>query len=1453
MMGYSGDHGLAVNARLNSPTGVAIGPEGQLYIADTGNNRIRVVEANGLIRTFAGTGRNVTLQDGVTATLADLNLGAGCGVAVTTLGEVLIPDKSNYVVRRVDTQGMISTVAGRADRRQADELAAGPALRRFIGAPTRLAVGPNGEIAVGLSQDSPLGPTRDPAHYVRALKASDNGRVAYSAVGSFGEFRRNADGTYTRIDPELSEHTYAATGLKTAWTDKSGNVTEYRYTADGLMEAIVEPTGATWTLEYAGGKLARVRDPAGRTTLFEVDANGNLASITDPDGATVRYGYDSSHRMTRRTSALGYRFGATYSARGQVVKGDEPDAGVRRFVPQDSIGLVNDLPEGLGTLCQPAPAVRPETVFATFIDAQGGVWKYYLGGSRQITKEIDPLGRTTEYVLNQAGQVVIKIRPNGSRILYTYGSLGQLQREEDTGIPVGSRGAIKDYYYSAASTVIPTSVVDRLGRTTRLELDASARPVRLVDGEGLSEQVTYESRGLVATRTDQTGQTTSYTYNSSGNPTRITFPGGDFKEMTYTPEGYVASITDEEGRTTRMTYTAHGLIETQTNAKGGVRRFEYDADRRLVATTDEREKRRLMAYDAHDRLVRTQSPSGRVETRAYDFEGQLTGLTDAKNRTTAQVFDAARQMIRRKQPGDVVTTYEYGSAPGGGCTPCSRNGGLLGLLTRVVDPNGHATSYSHDATGRTTRVVDSVGGKAKFTLDPEGNVLQREDPDGLTTFMTYDNANRLVIVTDPRVGTTTRVLDGVGHVIRERNAVGQVTERQYDQRGRLTKITVAVDTVDAASTSFEYDRVGNLTALVTPRGFRWVFADDSLNRLIRETDPDNRSATFDYDPTGNLTYMRDRKAQETRWEYNDEGEKTAIIYHDGSRVDLTYDETGQLTSAADGRVTVQRTYDELDRLKTLTIPQLARVLEMEYDKASNRTTFSINGQRSTYQFDALNRLVKLAHSSGAEATWGYNPIGLVTAKTIPNGISVALTYEQRRLKKMEYKTAAMMPLSTFEYTFDGIANIQSMRDDEGQHWYTYDNQNRLKSAMYPDMTSEVFGYDKSSNRVLRLVGQNREVTDYDAADQIVQTRVMLPPSPCPPGTPPELCPGESVAETRDYEHDANGNLTVIRTTNQLSHPATVVTTSFGYDVRDKLTRVTLNDGRFVENEYYPDSPLRMSFTEPGGAITKVVWDPLAQDLAQDLDMAGAVMAEYIQGTRIDDTVGVVLGGTAYAYVGDHLNSIWSVVDGSGAVQNRYRYEAFGSSRYAQEGVPNRLRFTAREWDPAVGTQHNRWRHYLPQIGRWTQKDPVGIPGESNQYQYAASSPLVYVDPSGLTCECTGLHRLTHMDYEVLKQFHVEDTVVDHEPNSPLCEGNPKGPDAKILLVNYSAIKEIHSMWEGDWTGEEAYPYWKLCGAMVWQVVKCRGHCYSFKVEYRKVKDQFQRVLLSCGWESGAPK
>ena len=108
--GFSGDGGPATEAQLNRPIAVATDKVGNVYVADRENHRVRMIDPNGTITTVAGTGAEGFGGDGGTATQAQLN--RPMAVATDGLGSVLVADEGNYRVRKIDPSGVITTFAG---------------------------------------------------------------------------------------------------------------------------------------------------------------------------------------------------------------------------------------------------------------------------------------------------------------------------------------------------------------------------------------------------------------------------------------------------------------------------------------------------------------------------------------------------------------------------------------------------------------------------------------------------------------------------------------------------------------------------------------------------------------------------------------------------------------------------------------------------------------------------------------------------------------------------------------------------------------------------------------------------------------------------------------------------------------------------------------------------------------------------------------------------------------------------------------------------------------------------------------------------------------------------------------------------------------------------------------------------------------------------------------------
>jgi Concanavalin A-like lectin/glucanases superfamily len=156
----SGNGGPATSATLGEPTGVAVGQDGSIYISDTFDDVIRRVAPDGTISTFAGTGEVGYSGDGGPATEAKLDDPAG--LAVGPEGSVYIADSCNAVIRRVAPDGVITTVAGTGELGEGGD--GGQATEAQLENPTLIAADSNGNLYIGSNEtdkvrkiEAPLG------------------------------------------------------------------------------------------------------------------------------------------------------------------------------------------------------------------------------------------------------------------------------------------------------------------------------------------------------------------------------------------------------------------------------------------------------------------------------------------------------------------------------------------------------------------------------------------------------------------------------------------------------------------------------------------------------------------------------------------------------------------------------------------------------------------------------------------------------------------------------------------------------------------------------------------------------------------------------------------------------------------------------------------------------------------------------------------------------------------------------------------------------------------------------------------------------------------------------------------------------------------------------------------------------------------------------------------------
>jgi len=196
--GFSGDGGPAILASFNGPTGIAVDPHGNVYVADTGNARIRKFTVGGIVSTIAGNGQTRFSGDGGPAVDAEFDQPGA--LAADSAGDLFIVDNYNYRIRKIAADGSISTVAGNGTYGYSGD--GGPATGAELSFfPTGLAVDSAGDLYIADTNNS------------RIRKVS-NGII--STVAGDGAFGYSGDGA-----PALNAEFSSPTGVA---VDQMGNI-----------------------------------------------------------------------------------------------------------------------------------------------------------------------------------------------------------------------------------------------------------------------------------------------------------------------------------------------------------------------------------------------------------------------------------------------------------------------------------------------------------------------------------------------------------------------------------------------------------------------------------------------------------------------------------------------------------------------------------------------------------------------------------------------------------------------------------------------------------------------------------------------------------------------------------------------------------------------------------------------------------------------------------------------------------------------------------------------------------------------------------------------------------------------------------------------------------------------------------------------------------------------------
>jgi uncharacterized protein (TIGR03437 family) len=264
--GRSGDGIAALDASLNAPRALALDANGNLYIADTGSHMIRMVTSDGIIHTVAGTGAAGFSGDGGSALNAELN--SPQGMAFDTAGNLYFADTLNNRIRMITTEGIIWTIAGSGTHGDSGQwVVATDALLNF---PSDVHVGPDGNIYFIDAQNN----------RIKMLSPIDADSTVVPTINTGGVIQSTAFGASSTITPGGWIEIYGSSlASKTRqWTTEDFSGVQ---APTGLEDTRVRIGGVLCFIEYISPKQVNVQVPlnvaTGTQKLTVATANGSSA------------------------------------------------------------------------------------------------------------------------------------------------------------------------------------------------------------------------------------------------------------------------------------------------------------------------------------------------------------------------------------------------------------------------------------------------------------------------------------------------------------------------------------------------------------------------------------------------------------------------------------------------------------------------------------------------------------------------------------------------------------------------------------------------------------------------------------------------------------------------------------------------------------------------------------------------------------------------------------------------------------------------------------------------------------------------------------------------------------------------------------------------------------------------------------------------------------------------
>jgi len=1075
--GSGGDGRPALEAELDMYMEFTVDPVGSICLTDDSKNSIRKIDPDGIITTIAGGNKNGGYRgDGGPAIRAKLN--GPSDIESDADGNLYFIDGGNCVVRKIDTEGIITTVAGNGTcGYSGDE---GPAVNAALEDPDGIALDSSGNIYI-------IGTIIDNGLYTYRIRKVDSSGIINTI--------------YSILSGRNPRFYYFPTDLV---VDDSGNIYFFEWINNRIRKigqdgtSIIVAGNGGYHHDFLGDGGPAIQAPIGEVYDITLDSSGNLYIsvgnfyITGPGG------------MIKKVD----RYGIITTIAGSGGKSISGDGGLAAEANMDLPDSISFDPQG-NLLIADRSVIRKIAYDNSRVFPDDNGFGYIMSSTGQHEKTVDlDTGVTLLEFGYDADDNLISITDQ-------FNNQTTIQRD-----PSG----------------IPTSITSPDGLTTQLTIDEDDHLTRITYPGGSCYDFEYTPDGLMTAKMEPEANRFEHVFDSDGKLTDATdqegghwqfirtasATGGILSEVL-TGEGnltsyldhtdstgeYTSTITGPSGSETLYNKSANGLMVNKSLPCGMNLAFKYDVGseykfkfvKEMIESTPsllEKITLRDKTYqdtdsdDTPDLITETVTVNDKSFTLENNVLQSQKTVISPEGRTVTSFYDPVTLVTDSVSiPGLFDTTYGYDTH--GRITSVDTNTrginlayNAQGFLESITDAENHTTNYSYDAVGRVKQVDHPDMTSIWFSYDKNGNMTVLTNPSTIDHGFGYNAVNMNSFYQTPISGNYSYLYDKDRRLKQINFPSGNQINNIYDT-GRLLQIQTPEGNIDL--TYLCSTKVGSITKGTETITYAYdgkLVTSEILNGTL------NQSLTYGYNNDFNLTGLTYAGAA-TGYLYDNDGLLTGA----GSFTITRNAGNGLPESVTGGALSLSRNFNGYGEVEGEDFTVSGRNLtswDLIRDNNGRITqkTETVDGVTSdyVYTYDPMGRLLTVTKDGILVEGYGYDANG--TRIEEMNSLRVIV---ERSFTYSDEDHLLTAGAATYQYNLDGF--LATKTEGANVTTYNYSSRGELLTVTLPDGRFIEYVHDPLGRRIAKKIdgvtvekylwqGLTRLLAVYDGSDNLLQ-------------------------------------------------------------------------------------------------------------------------------------------------------------------------------------------------------------------------------------------------------------------------------------------------------------------------------------------------------------------------------